>query len=248
MSLGDDYLPIRKIGYLSPLAVIDNGPYEFYKIAPPRVMYVLLAVGLEEFSAQDVERVYSNVEQLTLQLVERGVDIVFQGGVPLPILIGRPALLQLLERIGKAGNVKTGATVLSVVEAAKGLGLKKIAAANKWTETMNTHLADFFAAGGVEMIGTATKVMGPADFQKMTSESSLNLAYELGKAAFEQYPEADGIYIGGGAWLMLPVIQQLEKEYGKPVITNHTSVIWDACHRLDCWQPKQGLGRLIGTP
>ena len=31
-----DFLPVRKIGVLSPLSVNDNAPYEFYRLAPPR--------------------------------------------------------------------------------------------------------------------------------------------------------------------------------------------------------------------
>jgi hypothetical protein len=30
----------------------------------------------------------------------------------------------------------------------------------------------------------------------------------------------EGVYIGGGAWLTLPVISRLEAEFGEPVITN----------------------------
>lgn len=244
-TLGDGYVPIRKIGHLSPLPVIDNQPYEFYRIAPEGVMLVMVSVGLAEFSARDVERVFEPVERLTEQLVERGVDIVIQGGVPLPILIGREALQRLLERIEKVGKVPATSTVLNVVEAARGLGLKKIAVANKWTEEMNRNLAEFFAAGGVTVVGENTRSMAPAEFVKMGSDESLNLAYELGGRALEASPNADGLYIGGGAWLTLPVITALEQKYDKPVITNQVAVVWDVCRRLDCWQPKEGFGRLI---
>jgi maleate cis-trans isomerase len=241
----DNDRPKAKIGYLSPLAVIDNGPYEFYQLAPRQVMLTLIAVGLQEFSAADVERVYAPIEKLCEQLMEREVDVIVQGGVPLPILIGREALQRLLDRIEQISKVPASATVLCVVEAAKGLGLKKIAVANKWTDEMNHNLADFFAAGGIEMIGHSSKALGPAEFQKMSAVDSLDLAYALGKSALERFPEADGVYIGGGAWLTLPVITRLEQEYGKPVITNAVSNAWHLCRMLNCWQPRQGFGTLI---
>ncbi len=248
MPLGDEYLPVRKIGHLSPLPVIDNSPYEFYKVAPERVMMVSIPVGLAEFSASDVERVFEPIEALTLALVERGVDIVIQGGVPLPLLIGQEALARVLERIERVGKVPATSTVLCVVEAAKGLGLKRIAVANKWSDAMNDTLAEFFATVGVEVVGTSARSMAPSEFQKMRSVDGIELAYELGKAALEAHPEADGLYIGGGAWLVMPATLRLEAEFGKPVINNQTSVVWDVCRRLDYWQPRQGLSKLMALP
>ena len=245
MSLGNDYVPIRKIGHLSPLPVIDHGPYEFYRIAPSRVMFVSVSVGLAEFSARDVERVFEPLEQLTALLVERGVDIVVQGGVPLPILIGREALGRVLARIQRVSKVPVTSTVLCVVEAAKALGVKKIAVANKWSEPMNRNLADFFAAGGVAVAGVSSRSMAPSEFVKMSADEGLDLAYQLGRRALQENPEANGLYIGGGAWPTLPVIVPLEQEFGKPVITNQTAVVWDVCRKLNCWEPRSGYGTLV---
>lgn len=247
MTLGEDHVPIRKIGHLSPLAVIDNGPYEFYRLAPPRVMLVATPVGLEEFSAEDVERAFEPLDRLTAMLVERGVDIIIQGGVPLPILIGQEALKRVLDRIERAGKVPATSTVLCVVESAKGLGLKKIAVANKWTDAMNARLAEFFQTGGIEVLGKSARSMAPSEFQKMSSDEGVDLAYQLGRTALEAYPDADGLYIGGGAWLTTPATLRLEEEFGKPVINNQVAVIWDVCRKLGVWQPREGLGRLFSV-
>lgn len=248
MSMADDHLPLRKIGHLSPQSVIENQPYEFYKLAPDRVMLVSVAVGLQRFSRQDVERVTAPIEALTLQLVERHVDIVVWGGVPLPVLIGQEAHARVLDRITSVGKVPATSTVLCVVEAAKGLGLKNIAVANKWTDEMNATLADFFASGGVTVSGRSTRPMAPSEFNKLTARAGVDLAYELGRAALEADPDADGLYIGGGAWLVLPASMRLEREFGKPVINNQTSLVWHVCRTLGCWQPKQGFGKLMATP
>ena len=51
-----DFMPKRKLGILYPLAVIDNSPFEFYRMVKD-VMLVGAGVGLQEFSAADVKRV-----------------------------------------------------------------------------------------------------------------------------------------------------------------------------------------------
>lgn len=241
----EEFIPKRKIGILSPLAVIDNAAYEFYRIAPPGAMMVMVPVGLEKFTAEDVDRVFESIDEKLDMLMERGVDIIMQSGVPLPILIGVDAHDRLLAHIEKRTGLPVTSSVLGVAAAAKHLGIKKLALANKWTDEMNANLGEFFAREGVSIAGVAARVMGPDKFQKMSTAASIDLAYEVGRRALDEYPDADGLYIGGGAWLSHPVAQRLEEESGKPVYCNKSAMIWDVLHRVDYWTPIEGHGRLL---
>lgn len=223
-ALPEDDPPLRAVGHLAPLDVIGDLPYEFYRLAPARVMLVSISMGLLEFSARDVERVFAPLDRLTAQLVERGVDIVVQGGVP------------------------STSTVLCVIEAVKALGITRLAVANKWSEAMNRSLGEFFAEDGVRVVGASTRSMAPAEFLRLSSREGTDLAYALGRGALEACPDADGLYIGGGAWLSLPAALRLEQELGKPVVNNQSAMVWDVCRRLGCWQPRGDLTRLMAMP
>ena len=241
----EDYVPNWKIGCLFPLSVIDNVAYEFYQLAPKGIMLVTVPVGLKEFTSEDVERVFASIDEQVDLLVDRGVHVIVQSGVPLPLLAGREFLARLLARIEARAAVPATSTVLSIVASAKHLGIKTIAVANKWSGAMNKTLAEFFGADGIAVAGVNNRSMVPSEFVKLNSQESITLAYELGRGALEQFPAADGVYIGGGTWLTLPVITRLEQEFGKPVITNQVATLWHVLHVLKCWQPSAAHGRLM---
>jgi len=244
----EDALPKRKIGVLSPLPVIENSAYEFYRIVGDRIMLVLIPVGLAEFSTKDVERVFAPIDSHLDKLMDRGVDVIVQSGVPLPILIGVEAHDRLIAHIAQYSGRPATSSILGIVAAAKNLGIRRIALANKWSDRMNRTLGEFFAREGIAIAGVASEVLSPAEFQKKSSGENIELAYELGRAAFKQFPTADGLYIGGGAWLSQPVCEALEREFDKPAISNQSAMIWDTLHRVDCWQPIQGHGRILSSP
>src|SRR6266849_47770 len=127
----EDDLPKRKIGVLSPLPLIDNGPYEFYRLVKDRVMRVLIPVGLAEFTDKDVERVFA--------------------------LIGVAAHDRLLAHMAHYTARPATSSILGVVEAAKHLGIGRIALANKWSDAMNRTLGEFFARGNIAVAGVASK-------------------------------------------------------------------------------------------
>src|SRR5262249_34875115 len=153
-----------------------------------------IPVGLAEFTGKDVERVFAPVNSYLDKLIERRVDIVVQSGVPLPALIGVEAHDRLIAHIADYTRRPATSSVLGVVAAARRLGLKNIAFANKWSESMNRTLGEFFAREKIAVAGVASKVIGPSQFQKMSGEENIELAYELGRQALRDISEADGLY------------------------------------------------------
>ena len=244
----ESHIPKHKVGVLLPLAIVDNAAYEFYRLAPPGVMLVMIPIGLAEFSAADVERaLFKPLASNLDKLMEREIDLVVQSGTPLPILIGVAAHDRMIEFMAKHARVPASSTVLAVGRAAKHLGVKKLALVNKWSDAMNKTLGEFLAREGVSVCGVAAKEMAPAEFQKINSGDHMALAYELGRRAFLDNPDCDAIYIGGGTWIAQPVAARLEEEFGKPAICNQTAQLWDILHLLKDWQPIKGHGRMLAA-
>ncbi len=243
----EEHLPRYKIGCLAPLGVIGNEPYEFYRIAPPGIELFLISVGLAEFSKADVERVFAPMKSYLDQLTERGVDMVIQNGVPLPILLGLDGHDRLVDLMNAHTGIPCTSTVNAVVKSTAEIGVKKVVVANKWTDEMNHNLGLFFAREGVDICGVYNKSLKPSEFLKIRADDHMGLAWQLGRKALIEHPEADALYIGGGSWLCEPVARKLEDEFGKPVICNQTSRIRHMLKILKAWAPIQGHGRLLST-
>ena len=243
----ENYVPKFKIGCLQPGTVIDNQPFEFYRLAPRSLMLVMVGIGLKEFSSADVERVFAPLEAYLDQLMDRGIDLVIQNGVPLPILIGVEAHDRMVAHMAKYTGKPATTTVLSVVNALEEMGLRRIAIVNKWTDEMNKSLGAFFARGGATIVGGATKSLHPPDFHRIAADDHMQLALELGRRAFNDNPDCDAVYIGGGSWIVEPVAAQLEEEFGKPVVCNQSAVIRHVLKMLGAWQPMAGHSRVLAA-
>ncbi len=242
----ENSVPRIKLGGLLPLPIIDNAAYEFYRLAPPGVMSVMIPVGLSEFSAKDVERVFAPLDTYLDQLMDRGVNLVAQHGVPLPILIGVEAHDRMIDHMAKRTGVPASSTVLAVARGTRDLGIRNLVVVNKWTDAMNASLSEFFARESVTVVGKTVEELTPAQFVKLSTQENMKLAYDLGKRAFAEHPDCDAIYIGGGSWLSEPVAKELESEFGKPVVCNQSAMIRDQLKILNAWTPQHGHSRLLG--
>ena len=68
-------------------------------------------------------------------------------------------------------------------------------------------------------------------------------AYELGRQADRQ--DAEVIIMPGGNWPAMDIIEQLETELGKPVLTNNATSLWAGLRLLGIHDGLQGCGRLL---
>lgn len=241
----ENVVPEYKIGWLQPTSVVDVAAYEFYRIAPPRVMLVILPLGVSEFPTESSEDALAPLDEQIDQIMDRGVHMIVQSGVPAPLLLGLEAHDRMIEHIATRSGLPATSTVLCVVRSAVHLGVRKLAMANVWDGQINKTLVKFFERGQVEIGGAATKPMQHDEFMKLSAADQLTLAYELGCRALRENPGCDGLYLGGGSWPAEPVAVQLEQEFGRPVISHRAAMVRHSLQLLNAWRPVPGHGRLF---
>jgi len=243
----EESLPQKRFGYIYPRWEVDSLPYELYRVLPDKVMAVMCPIHLKEFTPQDVERALAPFDDYIKALVDRDVDIIVQGGVPLDLVQGVKKHDEFLEKIAKKTGLPATSTIQTVTKATQHMGIKKVVFVNKWSPEMNKSMAMYFEREGISVLGAHCKSFKMEELLKLKGVDNTNLLYQLAREAFQQYPDTDGIYLGGGSMISFPIVDPLEQEFGKPVILNVTSLSWTLCHMLDYWTPVLGKGRLLAS-
>lgn len=241
----EDVVPKKIIGYLFPRHQVDTLAYELYHLLPDRVLLVICPVRLGRFAREDVERALAPLDEYIRRMMNRKVNIIVHGGVPLTLIQGMEAHDEMLAKINKATGLPATSTTLEVVEAVKHLGIRKVVQVNKWREDMNQSLRRYFEREGIQVAGVNCLNMGMGEAHKLSYAEHTTMLYELVRKGFKDNPDADGVYLGGGSMVSYPIVAPLEKEFGKPVVTNAAALSWGLCRKLDCWEPLKGYGRLL---
>ena len=240
--------PRYAIGVLSPVAGTDTLPYGLYRLLGPDFIVISTSLALQSFKPQDIDRAIGAIDAGLAHLVSRGADLILQSGTPLAISLGPQGLENLLARLREKCGRPVISSALNAVAAAQALKLRKLVVANKWNESLNRKLKEFFAHWEIELLASAADAQEPAAFQSADLRSGAELAYRLGKEALERTPQADALFIGGGAWLVEPAAERLEREFGKPVITHLNGAVRALLKELGCWRSfPSGFGRVLET-
>jgi maleate isomerase len=239
-------LPRYALGVLSPLAGADTMPYGLYRLLGPDFIVISTSLALQSFAAADLDRAVAAIDGAVAHLVSRGADLILQSGTPLALSLGPQGLQRLLARLRERTGLPVLSSALNAVAAAQVLKVRKLAVANKWNESLNAELAAFFAHWDIEVIGNAAESQEPAHFQSADLRQGAALAYRLGRDALARNPAADALFIGGGAWLVEPAAERLEREFGKPVITSLNGAVRAVLKELGCWRPfPPGHGQVL---
>jgi maleate cis-trans isomerase len=238
--------PRHALGVLSPLAGADTMPYGLYRLLGPDFIVISTSLKLQSFAPADLDRAVAAIDGAIAHLVSRGADLILQSGTPLALSLGPEGLQRLLARLRERTGLPVLSSALNAVAAAQGLQVRKLVVANKWNESLNRKLAAFFAHWDIEVIGDAAESQEPSHFQSADLRQGAELAYRLGRDALARAPAADALFIGGGAWLVEPAAERLERELGKPVITHLNGAVRGILKELGCWRPfPAGHGRVL---
>jgi len=148
---------------------------------------------------------------------------------------GEPALL---ERLGALADAPATTAASAIVAALAHLGARRVALATPYPEAIAAAGRTFWQAAGLSIVAHH----GLPGVTNIYEETEAR-AYTLGRAA--DAPAAEAVLISGTGLPTVGIVERLERDLGKPVVTSQAALLWRALRMLGVKEPVAGYGRLL---
>ncbi len=232
-----------RIGAIIPVSNTTN-EVEFNRFKPNGVTVHFTRVPLDTNpAADDFQTLLGAAGRAAEELAATGADVVAYGCTSGSMACPSDRLLGTME--GASGKPALS-TAGAILDALKALGLNRIAMATPYMDATNEKERGFIERHGFEV--SAIKGLGlGGSLEKIQKISRVPPADVYAHAKSVDSPDAQALLICCTDFGTADVVQTLEDEIAKPVITSNTATFWAALQRAGLKQSVEGYGRLLTT-
>lgn len=237
-----------KAGWKAMLGVIHPegavaGPNDFRKLAPPGVAMSLLYVPLhKDESTEEMMKLGDRVVEVASGRSFRQwqCDVILWLCTAGSFLKGIGYDQQLIKGIQDATGIPATTTSTAIMEAFKALKITRLIVVTPYPASANALEKKFIEGNGVEVL--QIEGFEDIDHRDLISRHPHDY-YELLKRL--DRPEADGLFISCTGLDVMDLIEPLEQELGKPVVTSNQASFWKAFSMGRVTDPISGYGKLF---
>jgi maleate cis-trans isomerase len=145
---------------------------------------------------------------------------------------------ELADRIAAQAGATAVTAAGAVLAALRHFGVKRLALGTPYPETISALGRAYWTAAGFELV-SARRL---EDVRNIYEESE-ERAYQLARAA--DVAGADAVLLSGTGLPTVAVLETLERDLGKPVISSNQALFWKALRLAGVRDPLPGVGRLL---
>jgi maleate isomerase len=144
----------------------------------------------------------------------------------------------LADRIASLTGSPAITAAQAILAALEHLGVKRLALGTPYPEAISALGRAYWEAAGREVVGYA-RLAGVENIYDESEER----AYRLARQA--DAPNADAVLLSGTGLPTIGVLEVLERDLGKPVISSNQASLWRALRLAGVREPVTGFGRLL---
>jgi maleate isomerase len=236
---GSSFRPSR-IGMLLPSSNPLAEP-EIAAMLPSGVSVLTTRLKLAGSTREDLLGMTEKIEEASALLADAGVDLIVFNCTAVSTF--DPTMgATISQRITDACGRRATTTSDALLAAFEALGAKRIVLITPYVKAVNLREVAFLKHYGIEVL----------------SETGLDLVEGTGMAAVspDEWVElarknrddtADAYFLSCTAIHVTPIIDVLERELGRPVVTSNQAMLWHCLRMLNFDQPIQGFGKLLDS-
>jgi len=147
---------------------------------------------------------------------------------------------ELIARLSKASGKPATTTSTALLAALTALGLKKLALSTAFKSEVNDIAIKFLSDNGFEIV--ASSGLGMVD-NLQVGRLGPQTAIDAVRAV--DTSEAEAVVLACTNWQSMGVLQELEKELGKPVLSTSQVTLWHALKLAGYRHGVKGFGGLL---
>ena len=147
-------------------------------------------------------------------------------------------LIQMMKE--RNGNLPTTTTSTSMIDAFNRLGIRKISMAVPYLEEVAVVEKKFIEDHGIQVLNMKwLNLQDALEIASVRKETIYSLAKEVDE------PEAEAVFISCVALHTMEVIEALEHDLNKPVISSNQATIWNLLRMANVNEKIEGYGQLL---
>ena len=213
---------------------------EFFKALPAGVTLHIARLFIETVTPESISKMVQTLETESKLLASADVDVIVLGATAPSVLKGLGYDKEMSKRIEDATGKPATTTSTALLQALQALGIKKLSLGSAYSPTVNEICAKFLEANGHQVVAKdGLNVIDNLQIGRLNVQT----AYDLGKKV--DRPDAQGIVLACTNWKSMDIIERLEKDLGKPVLSTTQVSIWGALKKIGYDGSIPGYGRLL---
>jgi len=213
---------------------------ELIRILPEGIGIVPLLLNFKAGSKEEFLNSIPLYERFASELAEQGVDMIMLSGAPPFMLLGQEKEASLTKAWTKKFKTPVLTDPQMQVAALRAMKVKTFIGAS-YSALQNKIVLDYMTTAGFKALS-----MEPIDVPfDQVAQISVETLYAHVKRLYRQHRNADGVYIQGGGWQTVRVVELLEQDLGIPVVHATICQAWQIHKHLDVRETKPGYGRLL---
>lgn len=240
------YGELGRIGLLVP-STNTTVEMEFHALAPQGISVHSTRLFQPETNDPDkkigtILAMLERMDDATRELVSLGPGVICYGCTAGSFIRGQDEDRSMCERMTALAGVPFVTTSSAVVAAVHALGVTRVAMATPYIDAVNAREQTYFAQSGIEVVSMeGLGIVGNLPKGRLAPSVAADLARRVDCA------DAQAVVISCTNFRTIEVIDELEQELGKPIVTSNQATFWAALEHLHYAGPLRGYGKLLET-